>query len=103
MTTLDMSTPGELRLVLQGEAENVILTTVRRWPHWLRAEVERNPADQSQCVAVTLVTESGQEATLREILRRSFGLIFPPEGGSRTLVAPPNAKPRPRGAKPRLH
>lgn len=89
MTTLDLSDPEELRLVLRGSAEQAILATLRRWPYWLRAEVERDPADSSLCVAVTLVTGRGQEATLREILRRSFGLIFPPEGGSRALVALP--------------
>ena len=98
MTTLDMSSPDELRLVLYGVAENAILTTLRRWPHWLRAEVERDPADPSQCLSVTLITGREQEATLREILRRSFGLIFPAEGGSRDLVLPPEPKPRRGGA-----
>jgi len=97
MTTLDLSIPGELRLVLRGAAEQAILTTLRRWPHWLRAEVERNPAETSECVSVTLITERGQEATIREILRRSFGLTFPAEGGSRTLVIPPSPEPRRRG------
>lgn len=88
MTTLDLSSPGELRLVLRGAGENAILATLRRWPHWLRAEVERDPADTAQCVSVTLVASRGQEATLREILRRSFGLTFPVEGGSLTPVIP---------------
>lgn len=103
MTTLDMSTPGELRLVLHGAAENVILTTVRRWPYWIRVEVEHDPADRTKCVSVTLVTGCDQESTLREILRRSFGLIFPPEGGSRTLVIPPVRESRQRKdhARPR--
>ncbi|PDW00172.1 hypothetical protein [Candidatus Viridilinea mediisalina] len=102
MASLRMGAPGELWLVLHGAAENVILTTVRRWPHWLRVEVERDPADKSQCVSVTLVTGCDQEATLREILRRSFGLIFPPEGGNRSLALSPIIKPQQRGSKPRL-
>lgn len=102
MASLHMGAPGELWLVLHGAAENVILTTVRRWPHWLRVEVERDPEDTTQCVSVKLVTGSDQEATLREILRRSFGLVFPPEGGSRPLTLPPVVKPQQRGSKPRL-
>lgn len=97
MTTLDMSVADELRLVLSGAEEQAILATLRRWPYWLRAEVERDPADASQCLSVTLIAERSQEATLREILRRSFGLTFPAEGGSRTMVAPAVPQPRPRG------
>jgi hypothetical protein len=91
MTTLDLSVPGELRLILRGTAENVILTTVRRWPHWLRAEVERDPVDPSQCVAVTLITDRVQELTIREILQRSFGMRFPVEGGDQPIeiASPP--------------
>lgn len=81
MTTLDLSIPGELRLTLRGANEDTILNTVRRWPHWLRAEVEHDPANAEQCLAVTLITDREQESTVREILRRSFGMIFPPEGG----------------------
>jgi hypothetical protein len=98
MTTLDINTPGELRLTLRGAAENVILTTLRRWPHWQRAEVEHNPADAAECLAVTLITDRGQEPTLREILRRSFGMIFPPEGGDITLKLAPTPEPRRRSA-----
>ncbi len=101
MTTLDMSIPGEVRLILRGAAENAILTTLRRWPHWLRAEVEHDPVEPTQCVAVTLITERAQESTIREILRRSFGLTFPPEGGSQPLVLPPVPEPRRRGFSPR--
>jgi len=97
MTTLDLSTPGELRLILRGEAENVILTTLRRWPHWLRAEVEHDPVNAAQCLAVTLITDRNQEATLREILRRSFGMTFPSEGGDLTMLPAPPPKPQRRG------
>jgi hypothetical protein len=95
MTTLDLSIPGELRLTLRGATENVILTTVRRWPHWLRAEVERDPADATQCMAVTLITDRYQEPTIRAILQRSFGMQFPVEGGDQDLKVVP--KPAPRG------
>jgi len=97
MTTLDVSTPGELRLTLRGAAENAILTTLRRWPYWLRVELEHDQTDAAQCVAVTLITGRNQEATLREILRRSFGLIFPPEGGETALRPAPEPRSRRRG------
>jgi hypothetical protein len=97
MTILNLSVPDELRLVLNGAAENVILATLRRWPHWLRVELERDPADASQCLSVTLITGRAHEATLREILRRSFGLVFPAEGGSQPLVVAPAVIPQRRG------
>lgn len=97
MATLDLSVPGELWLVLSGAGEQAILTTLRRWPHWVRAKVERDPVDATRCVSVTLVTDPGQEATLREILRRSFGLTFAPEGGSIALPPRPAPVPRRRG------
>lgn len=93
MTTLDMSTPGELRLVLRGAAENVILNTLRHWPHWLRVEVEHDPADRAEYRSVTLITGRNQEATIREVLRRSFRMTFPPEGGDRPLVVDAPAEP----------
>lgn len=99
MTTLDLSNPDELRLVLRGAAENAILETLRRWPHWLRVEVERDPADPALYVGVTLVASRDQEPTIREILRRSFAMNFPVEGGSCTLGIPsaPDPKLRRRG------
>jgi len=97
MATLDLSTTGEIRLILRGEEENAILTTLRRWPHWQRAEVEHNPANAAQCLAVTLITDRNQEATLREILRRSFGMAFPSEGGDLTMIQAPPPKPQRRG------
>ncbi|NNJ11376.1 hypothetical protein EKD04_013630 [Chloroflexales bacterium ZM16-3] len=97
MTTLDLSIPGELRLTLRGAAEDTILTTLRRWPHWLRADVEHDPVNAAQCLSVTLITDRDQEATLREILRRSFGMTFPPEGGDFTMPPAPPPKPQRRG------
>lgn len=89
MTTLDISVPDELRLILRGAAENAILATLRRWPHWLRAELERDPANASTYLTVTLITSRSQEATIRDILQRGFGLVFPREGGSTELISPP--------------
>lgn len=97
MTTLDLSIPGELRLTLRGEAENIILTTLRRWPHWLSAEVERNPIDATKYTAVTLVADRFQESTIREILQRSFGMRFPPEGGNQAMKVMPAPVPARRG------
>jgi len=87
MTTLSVNDAGELQLTLRGKDEDRILTTVRRWPYWLRATVERDPTDPANCLAVTLVTDRAYEAMVREILKRGFGMIFPPEGGS--CVLPP--------------
>lgn len=97
MATLDVSGPDELRLTLRGAAENAILATLRRWPPWLRSEVEYDPADPTQCLAVTLITVRSQESTLREILRRSFGITFPPDGGDIVFTPPPAPKPHRRG------
>jgi hypothetical protein len=80
ITPLDVRIPGELRLTLRGAAENSVLTTLRRWPHWLRAELEYDPDDASKCVAVTLIGDRSQESTLCDSLQRSFGLTFPVEG-----------------------
>jgi len=90
MTTLSVSDSGELHLTLRGAEENRILTTVRHWPYWLRVTVERDPADPKTCLAVTLITDRTYEAMVREILKRSFGMSFPPEGGSCPL---PPAEP----------
>ncbi|MBX0329048.1 hypothetical protein K2Z83_15320 [Oscillochloris sp. ZM17-4] len=97
MTTLDLSVPDELRLVLRGADEDAILTTLRRWPHWLRAEVGHDPDNAAQVLTVTLITDRDQEATLREILRRSFGMTFPPEGGDVAMLPAPPPKPQRRG------
>lgn len=101
MATLDLSVPGELRLTLRGMPENVILTTVRRWPNWLQAEVERDPSDPTQCMAVTLIADRAQEPTIREILLRSFGLRFPVEGGDQDLKLVPQTSPARRGFQSR--
>jgi hypothetical protein len=91
MPTLDLNIPDELHLVLRGEAENVILTTLRRWPHWLRVEIERDPQDSNRYIAVTLVADRAHETTLRDILRHSFRITFPLEGGE-SIARVPSAR-----------
>jgi hypothetical protein len=92
MSTLLISDSGELSLTLRGEAENQILTTLRRWPYWQRVAIERDPVNAERCVAVTLVTDQIYESTVREILRRSFGMTFPPTGGSSEIVVHTKAR-----------
>jgi len=87
MTTLSTNQTGELCLTLRGEGENRILTTLRRWPHWQRVAIERDPADANRCLAVTLIAAPAFESTIREILKRSFNLTFPEAGGTSELAA----------------
>jgi hypothetical protein len=96
MTTLYRSESGELHLTLYGAAENRILTTLRRWPHWQRVAIERDPANASQCLALTLITDAEHESTLREILQRSFDMTFPAAGGSTPIGPEPPASTRRR-------
>lgn len=98
MTTLSISESGELSLTLRGAAEDRILTTVRRWPYWRRVDIERDPVNAARCLAVTLVTDQTYESTVREILKRSFGLTFPATGGSIEMAPePPASTHRRRG------
>jgi hypothetical protein len=96
MTTLAISESGEVCLTLRGAAENRVLATLRRWPHWQRVTLERDPIDTAQCLAVTLVAEQAHESTIREILKRSFDLTFPESGGSCELLPEPASPPRRR-------
>ncbi|HRC74765.1 MAG TPA: hypothetical protein PLO33_03750 [Kouleothrix sp.] len=90
MTTLAIGDSGDVRLTLRGADENRILATIRRWPHWREIALERHPDDTARYVSVTLVADQAYEATVREILKRSFGLTFPKSGGSCDLPpAPP--------------
>jgi hypothetical protein len=97
LTTLSISESGELHLTLRGAEEDRILTTVRRWPHWLRVDIERDPSNAARCLAVTLVTNQTYESTVREILKRSFDMTFPEAGGSRDLLPEPPTPTRRRG------
>jgi hypothetical protein len=98
MAELYTSETGELCLVLRGSAEDRILNTLRRWPYWRRADVERDPAHPELCVAVTLVTDRVHDQTVRSILQRSFGITFPAEGGSGTIASGSPANRGRRGA-----
>jgi hypothetical protein len=93
MTTLSISETGELHLTLRGAAENRILATVRRWPYWRRVDIERDPMNAERTLSVTLCTDQIYESTVREILKRSFGLTFPPAGGSSEMAPEPPARP----------
>lgn len=97
MSTLFLSASGELCLTLRGADENRILTTLRRWPHWRRVDIERDPANAEVCLAVTLITDQVYESTVRSILKRSFNMTFPEAGGSSDLVPEAPAPTRRRG------
>ena len=99
MTTLDTSVAGELRLTLRGAAENRILATVRHWPHWRLGPIERDPLNNQHYESITLIADRAHEATVREILKRSFGLTFPPEGGNSQLAPEEPTPPRRRGSR----
>ena len=93
MATLTIAETGELHLTLRGAEENRILATVRRWPYWQRVDIERDPANAKRCLAVTLIADRGYESTLRDILRRSFGMTFPEAGGTRDISPEPLPTP----------
>ena len=97
MTTLFISDAGELCLTLRGAAENRILTVLRRWPNWRRVDIERDPTNAAYTLSVTLVTDQTYESTVREILRRSFGMTFPAGGGSTELAPEPPPPTKRRG------
>lgn len=81
MTTLSISEAGDVTLTLRGANENRVLTAIRRWPYWRNIALERDPDNADRYVAITLVADQIHEATVREILQRSFGMIFPKTGG----------------------
>jgi len=83
---------------LRGEAENRILATVRHWPYWLRADVERDPDDAARCLSVTLIADQIYESVVRDILKRSFGMIFPDSGGDVEMPPEPPVRPRKRSS-----
>lgn len=80
MAHLSYPSPEEVQLRL-GPRENAILAVVRHWAWWLRAEVEGKLPGYTEVATVTLTAERAQDATIREILDRSFQLVFPPDGG----------------------
>ena len=92
MATLSKNAPGEVQLTLRGETDNRILATLRRWPNWLRIDIERDPANSARTLSVTLVADQSHEAIVRDILKRSFSITFPDEGGD--VVLPPEPEVR---------
>jgi hypothetical protein len=97
MTTLSISEAGEVCLTLRGEDENRVLATLRRWPHWRRVALEHDPINTERYLAVTLVADQVHEATVRDILKRSFGLTLPERGGTCDLPPAPPPTPHRRG------
>ncbi len=77
------STEVQLRL---GSQENAILTVIRRWGWWTRADVEGRMPGETQVTAVILTAARSEDRMIRDILHRSFQLIFPAEGGEGVLT-----------------
>jgi hypothetical protein len=93
MAYLSYPSATEVQLRL-GAQEQAILTVVRRWGWWTRAEVEGRVSGEGQVTAVILTADRGSDQTIRTILRRSFQLVFPAEGGAGIVAAPtPEAGP----------
>lgn len=97
MAYLSYPSPGEVQLRL-GPQENAILTAVRRWGWWTRAEVEGRLPGDALVAAVILTADRGGDATIRRILRLSFQLVFPPEGGAGAPAVAPRPGAGRRGA-----
>ena len=96
MAHLSYPSPAEVQLRL-GPREDAILTVVRRWAWWTRAEVEGRLPGDAQVAAVILTAERGVDGTIREILQRSFQLVFPADGGEGApVVRGPGARTGPR-------
>ena len=71
MTTLDVNTPGELRRVLRGPAENAILNTLRHWPYWIGVEV----CNESEAVELMAQDEAAQPHGIPQYLVADLNLI----------------------------
>jgi hypothetical protein len=93
MAHLSYPSPLEVQLRL-GPREDAILTVVGRWAWWTSAEVEGLLPGSSEVSAVILTAERATEATIREIMHRSFRLVFPPTGGDGAQVEPRSASTR---------
>lgn len=84
MAYLSYPSATEVQLHL-GQHEDNILSVVRRWRWWTRADVERKLPDAAQVTAVILTAERMMDGTLRDILYGSFNLVFPVDGGEGVL------------------
>lgn len=98
MAYLSYPSQAEVQLRL-GPQEDGILTVVRHCSWWTRAEVEGRLPGEARVSAVTLTAERAADATIREILRRSFQLIFPSDGGEGALAPPHPGGPPDRRAR----
>ena len=87
MAHLSYPTSAEVQLRL-GPREDEILTVVRHWAWWNRVDFEGQLPGQAEVTAVILTAERSTETTLREILARSFRLVFPPTGGEGSFSEP---------------
>lgn len=85
MARLSYPSPTEVQLRL-GPHEDAILTVVRHWAWWTRAEVEGQVPGEPGVSAVILTAERTTEPTLREIIQRSFQIVFPAGGGEGELI-----------------
>jgi hypothetical protein len=86
-------TEVQLRL---GAQEDAILSVVRRWGWWKRAEVEGRVPGETQVTAVVLIAERAMDQTIRKILHRSFHIVFPADGGEGVAGVPEPAARLPR-------
>src|SRR3954453_21019159 len=80
MAYLSYPSAEEVQLRL-GAHEDAILTVVRHWAWWTRADVEGRLPGDGHVSAVILTAERSTDTLIREILHRSFQLVFPLEGG----------------------
>jgi hypothetical protein len=87
MAHLSYPSATEVQLRL-GAQEDAILTVVRHWAWWTRAEVEGRLSGDTQVSAVMLTADRDGDATIRQILHRSFRLVFPAEGGESAPARP---------------
>lgn len=81
MAYLSYPSPDELQLRLEAH-EGAILDVVRGCPWWTKADIEGRTPGNSTVTGVTLTATRAMDSTLRRILNLSFGLIFPPDGGT---------------------
>jgi hypothetical protein len=91
--------PSEMELQLRlGFNEHAILTVVRHWAWWTRADVEGQVPGDSTATGVVLTANREADQTIREILRLSFQLEFPEHGGEgERMVSPTRRVVRARG------
>ena len=96
MAHISYPSPAEVQLRL-GPQEDAILTVVRGWAWWQRAEVEGRLPGDTQVSTVILTAERSADTTIREILHRSFQMVFPTDGGEGVLsVRGPGTRPEHR-------